>query len=155
MKSKRSGKFSGFVLKGDHPLPHRATRLSTLSASPPHQSGRCGFCTGFGAKPTSLNETYLPSNCGESLVHSSIIAAIYSSHRRPRSWNGTLSIRYSSSSQPTPTSATARPPLSQSSVAHALACTIGFCNGSIVTEDDSLMRGAAVATNDSATTECE
>src|SRR5271170_8352227 len=155
MKSKRSGKFSGLVRKGDQPLPQRATRLSTLSASPPHHNGRHGFCAGFGAKPTSLNETYLPSNCGESLVHSSIMAAIYSSHRRPRSWNGTLSIRYSSSSQPTPTSATARPPLSQSSVAHALACTMGFCKGRIVTDDESFMRGAALATNDNAATECK
>src|ERR1700677_4437232 len=154
MKSRRSGNFSGDVRNGDQPLPQRDTRFSTLSASPPNQSGKPGVWRCFGAKPTSLKDEYLPSNLGVSLVHSSTMAATYSSHRRPRSWNGTLSIRYSSSSQPTPTRATARPPLSQSSVAQAFACTMGFCNGSMVTDEDSRMRGAEVATYESAATEC-
>src|SRR6204780_5857083 len=119
MKSRRSGNFSGDVRNGDQPLPQRATRFSTLSASPPNQSGKPGFFRGFGAKPPSLKDTYFPSNLGVSLVHSSTMAATYSSHRRPRSWNGTLSIRYSSSSQPPTTRPEERAPASQSGAAPA------------------------------------
>ena len=47
------------------------------------------------------------------------------------------------------------PPLSQSRVAQAFAWTMGFCSGRMVTDEERRMRGAEVATNDSAATECK
>ena len=133
----------GLVKNGHQPDAKRAARCSAASESPPIQIGRCGFWTGFGSNATFSNDTYLPSKTGESLVHSSMIAARYSSLMRPRSWNGTPRISNSFSSHPTPKVASMRPLLSQSRVASAFAVTIGCCSGRIAIEE--LMRIRFVA----------
>src|SRR5262245_38446800 len=129
MKSIRSLSFSGLVRKGIHPDAYFAQRFRTGSASPPNQIGRYGFWNGFGAKATFLNEAYLPSNSGLSLVHNSTMAARYSSVILPRSWNGTPKRSNSSLSQPTANVTVTRPLLIQSMVESAFAVTVGCCSG--------------------------
>src|SRR3954454_2905461 len=127
-----SGNFSGGVKNGLQPDPYLAMRSNTASTSPPIHTGMCGFWAGFGANNTSLNETYFPSKVGDSEVHSSMMAAMYSSAILPRSWNGTPSRSNSSFNQPTPNAAMRRPPDIQSMVESDFAITIGCCNGSNV-----------------------
>ncbi len=89
----------------------------------------------------SSKDTYRPSNRGASLVHSSMMAARYSSAIRPRSWNGTPSSSNSRCSQPTPKVTIIRPLLIQSAVASALARTIGCWSGNTVMQEFRRIRG--------------
>src|SRR3546814_18452977 len=68
-----------------------------------------------------------------------MMAARYSSAIFPRFSKETFIISNSSFNQPTPNKASARPFVSQSSVDHALACTMGLCRGRIDTEEDSFI----------------
>src|SRR3546814_14090455 len=68
-----------------------------------------------------------------------MMAARYSSAIFPRFSKETFIISNSSFNQPTPNKASARPFVSQSSVDHALACTLGLCRGRIDTEEDSFI----------------
>src|ERR1700751_4921507 len=155
MKSILGGISSTFDRNGHQPDPNRAARFSAASASPAIQTGRCGRCTGLGANAIRSNDTYLPENLGDSLVHSSSIAPRYSSAMRPRSRNGTPRASNSSASQPTPNVAVTRPPLIQSAVASALASTTGGCNGRIATLELTRIRCVAPAMNACATVECK
>jgi hypothetical protein len=143
MKSSFSWNSSGGVVKGTQPVAKRAVRFSAGSASAPIQIGMCGFCTGLGSKTMSRKDTNSPSNSGRSLVHSSIIAARYSSAMRPRFSNGTPMASNSPFSQPTPKAMVRRPPLSQSIVASALAISTAGCSGRMVTDEPTRIRWVA------------
>ena len=53
-RSSASANWGGVLDVACQPSPSVATRLNAPGLSPPTQIGGCGFCTGLGAKPTSL-----------------------------------------------------------------------------------------------------
>ena len=88
--------------------------------------GGCGLLIGFGSKWMLSNCTYFPWNEGLSFVHSSMIAARYSSVILPRSWYGTPSISNSRSRWPDAVPSVIRPFERKSSVAICFASTTGL-----------------------------
>jgi hypothetical protein len=111
---------------GCHTAAKRAARRGAASLAPPIQIGGCGCCTGFGFTCMSAKLANLPANETLPGPQHACQRRRYSFVRAPRSWNGTLSAANSASFQPALTPTVSLPPDIRSSVARALAVTMGL-----------------------------
>lgn len=109
---------------GIQPSPHSAMSANSFGPPiPPSSTG--GIRTGFGHEKLGAIRTCSPAKAATSDDHSAFIARTCSRATKRRLAKSSPWLSASSSFQPKPTPSTKRPPERRSSVATALAVTIG------------------------------